>query len=456
MNISFHGAAQEVTGSCHLLMTKDSNGVEYKLLVDCGMFQGEQLCGSKNLQPFGFDPKEIEAVFVTHPHADHTGRLPKLVKEGFAGKIYMVEPCVGLSKLVLEDAFHIMLEDAEKCGSSILYDENDLNNAFANVESVRYHEPVNVAPGIVVKFHDAGHVLGSSYISFDTEEKRIIFSGDIGNQNVPILPKTEPISHADIVVCESTYGNRIHEAVEERSIKLKAAIERTIKNKSVLMIPAFSIERTQELLYEFDRLLSEHKELQIPIFLDSPMSIKATHLYRSFENYLQFDSPIMNEPDGDFFSFDGLKETLSKDESKKINDVPAPKIIIAGSGMMSGGRIMYHLIRYLPDEKNTLLIIGYQAEGTIGGKIFRGAKSVRIFGGNVQVHAEVQAIGAFSAHADKNMLTQWLHTEDGKAPKKIFLVHGDTDVKEEFAQHLRNELKTEVIIPELYESYSLD
>lgn len=456
MQISFHGAAHEVTGSCHLLTTKDANGVEHKLLVDCGMFQGEQLCGSKNLQPFGFEPKEIEAVFVTHPHADHTGRLPRLVKEGFSGKIYMVEPCVGLSKLVLEDAFHIMLEDADKCGSSILYDELDLNNAFTFVESVKYHEAITIAPGIVVKFHDAGHVLGSSYISFDTENKRIIFSGDIGNQHVPILPKTEPISHADVVVCESTYGSRVHEAVEERTSKLKAAIERTIKNKSVLMIPAFSIERTQELLYEFDKLLSEHKELQIPIFLDSPMSIKATHLYRSFESYLQFDSPVMNEPDGDFFSFDGLKETLSKDESKKINETPAPKIIIAGSGMMSGGRIMYHLIRYLPDEKNTLLIIGYQAEGTIGGQIFRGAKSVRIFGTNVSVRAEVQAIGAFSAHADKNMLTQWLRPEDGKMPKQIFLVHGDPDVKEQFASHLRTELKTGVLIPQLHERYQIE
>lgn len=455
MKLSFHGAAQEVTGSCALLKTIDAEGQEHQFLFDCGMFQGEQMCGSRNLDTFAFDPKQVEAVFVTHPHADHTGRLPKLVSEGFAGPIYMTEPCSGLSKLVLEDAHHIMTEDAEKCGSSVLYGIEDLKKAFAFVKTVSYHQEVNPAPGIKVMFHDAGHVLGSAYITVDTEGKRVVFSGDIGNDDVPILPKTEPISHADVVICESTYGHRVHEPVAQRETKLRAALERTIKNKGVLLIPAFSIERTQELLYALDRILEHELQTNIPIFLDSPMAIKATQLYRDFKQYLQFDSPILNESDRDFFSFKNLRETLTVPESKSINDVPAPKVIIAGSGMMSGGRIMHHLIRYLPLSTTTILIIGYQAAGTVGRKIYEGAKKVFIYGKPVKVAAQTDAIGAFSAHGDMNKLTRWLHPEDGKIPVKIFLTHGDPEAKEVFATHLRHELKTEVVIPEYQGVYEV-
>jgi metallo-beta-lactamase family protein len=448
MNISFHGAAREVTGSCALLKTKDGNGKVRQFLFDCGMFQGEHLCGTRNMDAFGFDPKQIEAVFVTHPHADHTGRLPKLVDAGFNGPIYMTEPCAGLSKLVLEDAYHIMTEETEKCGSSVLYELPDLLKAFALVQCVSYHKEINPAPGMKVYFHDAGHVLGSAYITIETEGKRLVFSGDIGNDDVPILPSTEPISRADVVVCESTYGHRVHEPMTERATKLRAAIERTIKNKSVLLIPAFSIERTQELLYALNEILEHDLHTNIPIFLDSPMAIKATQLYRDFKQYLEFDTPILKETDRDFFSFKNLRETLTVDESKSINDFPAPKVIIAGSGMMSGGRIMHHLIRYLSDPKTTLLIIGYQARGTIGRRIYEGAKKVVIYGEEVKVDAQTDAIGAFSAHGDKNKLTRWLHPEDGRIPEKIFLTHGDFEAQEIFATHLRHELKTEVVIPE--------
>lgn len=455
MKLSFHGAAREVTGSCHRLEFVDANGASHALLFDCGMFQGEHMCGSKNQNAFGFDAKSIEAVFVSHPHADHTGRLPKLVKEGFTGPIYMVEPCVGLAKLVLEDAHHIMKEESEKCGSSVLYELEDVNRAFEQVKRVTYHEHITLWPGVTVVFHEAGHVLGSSYISVDAEGQRVVFSGDIGNDNVPILPHTEPISHADVVICESTYGHREHEGMETRGTKLKAAMQEIIKDRGVLMIPAFSIERTQELLYEMDRLLLDELHTKIPIFLDSPMAIKATELYRHFKQFLRFDTSILKDPDKDFFSFPNLRETLSVAESKSINDAVPPKIIIAGSGMMSGGRIMHHLIRYLPGKNNRLLIIGYQAAGTIGRQLYEGAKQVRIFGENVEVHAQISAIGAFSAHADMNMLTRWLHPEDGEIPKKIFLVHGDPEAKEVFATHLRHELRTEVIVPEYQSEHEI-
>ncbi len=454
MQLSFHGANNEVTGSCHLLTTKDANGKECRILIDCGMFQGERMCGDKNKVPFGFDPKSIDAVFVTHPHADHTGRIPKLITEGYTGPIMMTHPCLSLTKIVLKDAFHIMTENAEKCGDDVLYTKEDLEVLEKRSTGISYHEEITVAPGVTVMLHDAGHVLGSAFVSVNAEGKRIIYSGDVGNDDVPILPDTEAISEADVVICEATYGHRVHEPSTERATKLRAVVEQTIKDGGVLMIPAFSIERTQELLYEIDLMLRDVKT-NVPIFLDSPMAIRATEVYRHYKEYLRFDSPILSEADRDFFSFPNLRETFTVDESKQINEVPSPKIIIAGSGMMSGGRIMHHLKRYLSDSKSRVLIIGFQAFGTLGRKLYEGAKKVKIYGVSINVHAGVSAIGAFSAHADMHKLTRWLKPESGTVPKKIFLVHGDPEAKEVFATHLRHNLQTEVIIPEFLSSHEV-
>lgn len=455
MKLSFHGGVRGVTGSCYRLIVKDDTGNEHQYLFDCGLFQGEHMCGDQNFQPFGFEAKQIEAVFITHPHADHTGRLAKLVDEGFEGPIYMTRPCVGLSKLVLEDAYHIMKEEAKRCGTPVLYEIEDLEKTFSLVHGVGYHEEIQPASGMKVYFHDAGHVLGSAYISMEAEGKRVIFSGDIGNDDVPILPETEPISRATAVVCESTYGHRVHEPTSEREEKLRKVIVKTIEQKSVLLIPAFSIERTQELLYALDQILEHDLHTTIPVYLDSPMAIKATHLYRHFKHYLKFDTPILHEQDNDFFSFKNLRETLRVEESKTINDVPAPKVIIAGSGMMSGGRIMHHLIRYLPDPNTIVLIIGYQAQGTLGRRIYAGAKEVQIFGQQVEVRAKTMAIGAFSAHADKHKLMRWLKPQDGQMPKHIFLTHGDPEAKEVFATYLRDELGTNVVIPAFQSTHEI-
>ncbi|MBI2485153.1 MBL fold metallo-hydrolase [Candidatus Uhrbacteria bacterium] len=444
LEVSFHGAAEGVTGSCHLVTTPAG-----KILVDCGMFQGDVFASRDNARAFGFDPKEVRAVFITHPHADHTGRLPKLLKEGFVGTVYMVPPCRPLSRLILEDSVQIMAEEAEREGVTALFSAADVAHVYECVETVGYHTAVQPLPGVSVMFHEAGHVLGSAYISIETEGQRIVFSGDIGNDDVPILPPTEPLSKADVVVCESTYGDRTHEAMSRRRAKLMAAISDTVAKRGVLLIPAFSIERTQELLYEIDQILLQDLKTNVPIFLDSPMAIRATQTYRDSKEYLRFDVPM--SPDGDFFSFPNLRETLRVEESKAINDVAAPKVIIAGSGMMNGGRIMHHLRRYLPHASTHLLIIGYQARGTTGRKIFDGAKEVKIFGERVPVAATVSAIGAFSAHGDKDKLTRWLQPEDGKTPKKIILVHGDPEQKKAFAEHLRATLGTEVLVPKMDE-----
>lgn len=450
MRLSFHGAENEVTGSCILLETAAA-----KLLIDCGMFQGERMCSRKNFDEFGFDPKTIDALLVTHPHLDHTGRIPRLIQSGFAGPIYMTEPAVALSRIVLEDAAHVMTENAERCKDDVLYSPEDLQVVQERCHPTSYHASFTIGD-CQIMFHDAGHVLGSAFVSVDVAGKRVVFSGDIGNDDVPILPETDPLSRADFVVCESTYGAREHEPMATRGQKLRKIIVETLEAGGVLLIPAFSIERTQELLYEIDRLLPTLRHNKpIPIFLDSPLAIKATAIYRHFQHYLRFESPILSEPDRDFFSFPGLRETLSAEESRRINGTPKPKVIIAGSGMMTGGRILHHLIQYLPDPKTTLLIIGYLAKGTLGRTLYEGAKEVTIFGQRVEVKAKMKAIGAFSAHGDKNKLTRWLKPTEGEVPKKIFLVHGDAADKELFAEHLRHELQTEVIIPEYHQSFEL-
>jgi metallo-beta-lactamase family protein len=450
MKLHFYGAAREVTGSCHLLEAEDATGKTRKILIDCGMFQGENFSEEKNHEPFAFDPKKLDAVFVTHAHLDHTGRLPKLLSDGYGGDFYMTLPTRALTYLVLEDALHVMEENARRQNEKVLYGREDVGLVHQRCRGIGYHEQIEVAPGISVMFHDAGHVLGSAYVSIEAEGKRVVFSGDIGNDNVPILADTEPISKADFVICESTYGHRLHEPAAERARLLKQYLLETIKNNGVLAIPAFSIERTQEVLYELNNLLLHELKTNVPIFLDSPMAIRATELYRHFKNYLQFDESILSDPDRDFFSFPNLRESLTTEESKFINNSPAPKVVIAGSGMMTGGRIMHHLLRVLPDEKSMVLIIGYQARGSLGRALYEGAKGVRVYGQDLEVKAAVEAIGSFSAHGDQNKLTRWLQPENGRLPK-IFLVHGDHEAQDIFATHLRHELKTDVTCPDVGE-----
>ncbi len=458
MKLSFHGGIKGVTGSCFLLETEQG-----KILIDCGMYQGERMCSTTNFEDFGFDAKEITAVCVTHAHFDHTGRIPLLFKRGFTGKVFMTAPAKALSRIVLEDALHVMGENAKKCGDPVLYQEADLTKMFANTEGIGYHTQIEPIKGVRILFHDAGHILGSAFITVDVDAeltkdgtaKRIVFTGDVGNEDVPILPKTEEISHADVIVTESTYGDRDHEPVEARQAGLKEMVNKVINRRGTLIIPAFSIERTQELLYEIDQLIDQGEIPLVSIYLDSPLAIRATGIYRDFKHYLRFDRKIHASKDMDFFSFRGLRETLSRDESKRINDDHSPKIIIAGSGMMTGGRVMHHLLRYLSDEKNGVLIIGYQAEETLGRQIEDGAKQVKIYDQTVEVKAEIKKISAFSAHADRNKLAKWLQPE--KAPaKQIFLVHGDTETKKNFKIFLEERIKgSTIIIPEVQQEFEV-
>jgi len=381
MKLTFTGGVRGVTGSCYLIETDT-----HKLLIDCGMHQGAQR-KEKNIEDFNFEPSKIDAVILTHAHYDHCGRLPILAQKGFRGKIFSTPPTKALTRIILADAQHVMVENNRKKGTPILFSTQDVEKTDDLMHVMNYHTEFEPIPGISVMMHDVGHILGSAFVSLDIAAKHMkdgkartfVFSGDVGNHDVPILPETEEITKADVIILESTYGNREHESTDIRIDKLKIMIDKVIGRGGTLIIPAFSIERTQELLYELDRLVDANEIPNVPIYLDSPMAIRATEMYQHFSSYLRFDRNIFSSPDKDFFSFPNLRVTLSADESKKINENTKPKIIIAGSGMMTGGRVMHHLSRYIEDPKSGILIIGYQAEGTLGRKIFNKEPRVRIY-----------------------------------------------------------------------------
>lgn len=434
MKITFYGAAREVTGSCYLVETKQA-----RVLVDCGMFQGYRLADAKNFADLPFDPKTIDAVFLTHAHLDHSGRLPVLCRQGFRGPIYATPPTTKLASLVLEDAFHIMQSDFKREYRPMLYEEPDIENALKQFQGVDYSRDI-VVKDLTARPRDAGHIFGSAF--FEIHEKggaSAAFSGDLGNVGTHILKPTAQLGAVDALIIESTYGNRIHEDEKTRETKLREAIERVIKEKGVLIIPAFAIERTQQLLFELNHLV-EHKHIPpVDIYLDSPLAIKATDVMREYPQYYDNEALKLMSMGDDFFDFPGLKMTMSKEESKTINDAPKPKVIIAGSGMMNGGRILHHLVRYLGDSSTTVLVVGYQAEGTLGRMLYGGAKSVEVLGEHIQVKAHIEGIGAYSAHADQNKLFAWVH-DASALPKHVYCTHGDEGAAVSLATRIKNEL----------------
>lgn len=449
MNITFCGAARVVTGSCSLV-----EAAGQKILVDCGMFQGGTELEKRNGERFLFEPTEINAAIITHAHLDHIGRLPLLVKRGFTGWIYGTPASLELARLILEDAVSVMEHNAKNYGTPIWYDATGVAECAARFRPVDYYQDLILAGAggqeIKIYLRDAGHIFGAASVEIYADGKRVVFSGDVGNLKMPIIRETDMLPGAlDALICESTYGDRLHEREFDRQTYIENMVKKAVDRGGALLIPSFSLERTQELLYDLNDLIDRKKRLpRLPIFLDSPLAIKATAVYRRFTKYYDEDATKLLQADDDLFNFPGLTMCLDKEDSKKINLAPNPKIIIAGAGMMNGGRIVYHALRNLSDPKSTLLFIGYQAQGTLGREILDGKERVRILGETVPVRCQVEAIGALSAHADQEKLLDWVGGAPS-LPKKIYLNHGEPAPAEALAKLLKTELGVKATVVDL-------
>jgi metallo-beta-lactamase family protein len=464
MKLTFHGGVGEVTGANYLLESPSADsrrkgearsfgaaGQATKILVDCGLHQGGRFSEARNWDPFPYDPKEIAAVFITHAHIDHTGLLPKLVKEGFKGKVFSTPPTRDFANLLLLDSEHILFQEAEHHKKPPLYGVREIEELMARWEGVPYHQEIKVGP-IKAAFYNAGHILGSSIVKAEVERKIIVFSGDLGNSPSPIIGSTEKFEEVDYCLVESTHGKSLHK--EEPKGYVEDIIEDTIKAGGVLMIPAFAMERTQKLLYEINELVENGRVPQVPIFLDSPLAIKMTEVYKKYKDYFDAETVKLLMSGDALFEFPGLKKTLTVEESKSINEVNPPKIIIAGSGMSHGGRILHHEKRYLSDPKSTILFIGYQTKNSLGRKILEGEKMVKIHGEEVPVLCRVVSIENYSAHADQRQLLEWLHPMR-LALKKVFVVQGEEEASVALAQKIINDLAVYAEIPEPGKAYNL-
>lgn len=464
MKIKFTGAAEGVTGSCHLVSTE-----KHQILLDCGQFQGGKAEDAMNYEDFSFNPKEIDCVVLSHAHIDHCGRLPLLVKRGFTGPIYCTTPTADLLEVMLKDSAYIHSKEAEwknekakRAGKEFriepLYDIEDALTTLTMIKPIIYDQLVEINDEMKIVFNEAGHILGSAIVELwvdDQEPKgekvsKIVFSGDIGVENRPLLRNPKKIKKADYLIMETTYGNRLHPENSDSVENLLDIVLKTIKRGGNVIIPSFAVGRTQELIFEFNRFYEQNPKAQkeldnVMVYIDSPMATNATEVFRknaqafdeeTREYIMKGDNPL---------DFKNLKFTRSVDDSRFLNKDPNPKVIISASGMCEAGRIRHHLKHNLWDGKNSIIFVGYQAAGTMGRRIIEGAKDVTLFGDQIHVNAEIHNLQGFSGHADKDGLLDWLSGFE-KEPKHIFLVHGEEEAKEEFAQYAKEKLGYEPIV----------
>jgi len=458
MRITFCGAAKTVTGSCHLIET---DGL--RVLLDCGLFQGARDREEFNRDPFPFDPKSIDAVLLSHAHLDHAGRLPLLVRRGFSGKIHCTPPTAEIAKLMLADSASLQVEEAAhharkaqrrgEAAAPPLYDMGDVLRCADRLRPVGgYGETIRLNDRVDCVFHDAGHILGSATIELRTPNGTVLYSGDLGNRHQPIVRDPSPAPPADVLLVESTYGNRRHRSMPETVAEFRSAIDAVLPENGNLLIPSFALERTQEVLYELFLLWQREELPRCRIFLDSPLAISTTRVFEQHADYFDAEGQKLFSDHPNPFDFPPLRFTQTTDESKEINKASHGNIIIAGSGMCTGGRILHHLRHNLWHNKSGVLFVGYQATGSLGRRIVDGAKFVRIFGEEILVAAKVWTVNGFSSHADQPILLEWIAQAD---PKRAFLVHGEEEELRVFAERIRADLSADPYIPEPAETVEI-
>ncbi len=457
MELTFFGAARTVTGSMHHVAVNGNT-----LLLDCGLFQGRRQESYDRNKNFPFDASSIHAVVLSHAHTDHAGNLPNLVRSGFRGPIYTTPASRDLCNIMLYDSAYIQERDIEYVNKrhrlhkeppvEPLYTPEDVRATLGQFVSVEYGRKFGVADGVTVNFSDAGHILGSATVTLDMEEKgkskRLGFTGDLGRKNTPILKDPEPMADVDILISESTYGGRIHEPITGTKDALLAVVQRTMDRGGKVIVPSFSLGRTQELVYTLFELFDEKKLPPIPIYVDSPLAVNATEVFRMHPEC--FDAEILSylQHNEDPFGFGRLKYVRSVDESKALNDKKEPCMIIAASGMCEAGRILHHLVNNVGDPRNTIMIVGFQAEQTLGRRLVEQRPEVKIFGELYKLKAEVVVLNSFSAHAGQDELVRFIGAMDRQRLKNIFLVHGEVSQAEALSAKL-NDLKFPSIrIPE--------
>ena len=466
MKISFHGAARTVTGSKHLVQL--DNGENF--LLDCGLFQGMGRDTDSLNATFGFDATKVDYVILSHAHIDHSGLLPKLAKEGFKGNIYCTPGTKALVEILLEDSAMIQRDDA-KYGNKRrakqglppiepLYDLDDVNLLLPLLKMVEYDLPTKISDSVELVYTDAGHIIGSAAVSLRIKEagttKTLTFSGDVGRYRDMILRSPSTFPQADTIIIESTYGDKLHDLIHTTPDDILKWIEKTcVEQKGNLIIPAFSVGRTQEILFELNQLSLEKRLPYIPIYVDSPLSMEATEVVKKFPKYFNKKIQKILEVDDDPFDFEGLRYIKTVEESKALNEDLHPKVIISASGMADAGRVKHHIKNNISNSKNTILLVGYCEPHSLGGRLMNGAKVVKIYSEEYQVIATVGSIRSMSAHADYEDLMQFLGCQNPESVKQIFVVHGEAEVQDHFAERLRKKGFKEVIVPEMHETVTI-
>lgn len=465
MKVTFCGAAGTVTGSAHLITLSDG----FKILLDCGIYQGNEREFENFNASFLFKPQDIGCVILSHAHIDHSGRLPKLVKDGFDKKIYCTSATRDLTSILLLDSAHIQKRESEFENRHYsedhefdepLYDAEDVQRCMELFRTVEYNSWFGVHPDVDVLFKDSGHILGSASVNLRIRQQGmkdvyIGFTADIGRPNRPILRDPDPMLPCDYLICESTYGNRLHKPAEQETGDLVRIIRETcLERKGKVIIPAFSVGRTQEILYNMDKLQQQGALPDVPVYVDSPLAISATSIFQQHPEC--YDKELLDYMVGDPnpFRFKNLKFVRSVDESKSINSKKGC-VVISASGMIHAGRVKHHVFNAIEHPENTIMLVGYAAENTPGGHLMRGADTIRLFGRELKVRAKIERMESFSAHGDYREMIHYLRSMNKEKLRKIFLVHGNEDALHGFRQHLLNEAFMEVVIPVLGESFDL-